>query len=306
MPREPGTRTPGGSLIRAMRHRLLPLLSAVLLALGAAVDAHAQTAPVEDTAILPVWNNASGKLEAYLVLEPSDVASARVRKRFGINSLDATFDLDAGDSLALLCDRKNGIAGAIGNLANNCMLATLSDEVEGENSRRASATAAFNRGGGRIGLTAGVGRDNLPGWLTPGAAANNRVDINDLTVFARKSLPGEGYVSIAGTVAKARLLSPAAAEASGLDLDRWTSKSLTVGGGFGNFGASIVGHVVDTPGQPKWEGLGLGVTWRTPWSGELSVGADNVISRGRNPFAPVGENGEEEGTVPYVRYEQDL
>lgn len=297
-----------GSQSRAMRRRL-PLLFALLCALGAAGAVHAQQPPPgDDTAILPVWNNASGKLEAVLVLEPSDVATARVRKRFGMSSLDATFDLDAGDSLALLCDRKNGIAGAIGNLANNCMLATLSNEVEGANSGRASATAALERGGTRLGLTGGTGRDNLPGWLTPAAPANNRVDMNDLTVFARKSLPGEGYVSIAGTVAKARLLSPAAAEASGLALDRWTSKTLTVGGGFGNFGASIVGHVVDTPGQPKWEGLGLGVTWRTPWSGQLSVGADNVVSRGRNPFAPVGADGEQqdEGTVPYVRYEQDL
>lgn len=288
-----------------MRRRL-PLLLALLCALGAATGAHAQTSAARDTAVLPVWNKASGELEAYLVLEPSDVASARVRKRFGMSSLDATFDLDAGDSLALLCDRKNGLAGAIGNLANNCMLATLNDQIDGEASKRASATAAFNRGTTRLGATAGAGRDNLPGWLTPGAPADNKVDINDLTVFARKSLPREGYVSIAGTVAKARLLSPAAAEASGLELDRWTSKSITVGGGFGNLGASIVGHVIDTPGQPKWEGLGLGVTWRTPWSGELSVGADNVITRGRNPFAPVGQNGEDEGTVPYVRYEQDL
>lgn len=291
-------------------HRRLPLLFAALLAMLGPATARAQMLPQlpsgSETAVLPVWNNASGKLEAYLVLEPSDIANARVSKRFGSGSLDAAFDLEAGDSLALLCDRKNGIAGAIGNLANNCLLATLNDEIEGDMSRRVSATAAFNRGGARLGLTAGTGRDSLPGWLTPTAPADNRVDLNDLTVFARKSLPGEGYVSIAGTVAKARLVSPAAAEASGIAQDRWSSKSLEVGGGFGNFGASIVGHVVDTPGQPKWEGLGLGMTWRTPWRGELSVGADNIISRGRNPFAPVGANGEEEGTVPYVRYEQDL
>lgn len=291
-----------------MRQRLssLPFAIAFAALLAAATGAHAQTKAGE-TAVLPVWNNASGKLEAYLVLEPSDVADARIRRRFGMSSLDATFDLDAGDSLALLCDRKNGIAGAIGNLANNCMLAMLSKEADGENSRRASATAAFNRGGNRVGVTAGTGRDNLPGWLTPGAAANNRVDLNDLTIFGRKSLPREGYVSIAGTVAKARLLEPAAAEASGLALDRWTSKSLTVGGGFGNFGASIVGHVIDTPGQPKWQGLGLGVSWRTPWSGQLSVGAENIITRGRNPFSPnTGDGKDDEGTTPYLRYEQDL
>jgi len=101
-----------------MRHRHLPLLLAALLcALGATAGAGAQVRQAQDTAVLPVWNNASGKLEAYLVLEPSDVADARIRKRFGMSSLDATFGLEAGDSLALLCDRKNGIASAIGNRA---------------------------------------------------------------------------------------------------------------------------------------------------------------------------------------------
>lgn len=298
---------PGEGLKRAMRSRLLPLsLSLFLLAMAGMTGAHAQSsAPGKgDTAVLPVWNNASGKLEAVLVLEPADQARAGARWRFGSNSLDAAFGLDAGDSLALLCDRKNGIAGAIGNLANNCLLASLGDEIGGE-SRRVSGTVAFNRGGGRLGVTAGSGRDNLPGWLTPGATSS-KVDINDLTVFAQKNISSQGYVSIAGTVAKARLLSPAAAQASGLVPDQWNSRTLAIGGGFGAFGANIVGHVIDTPGQPKWEGLGLGLTWRTPWSGQLTVGADNVITRGKNPFSPTSPAGDEEGTVPYVRYEQDL
>ena len=44
----------------------------------------------------------------------------------------------------------------------------------------------------------------------------------------------------------------------------------------------------------------------TAEGGQLTVGAENVVTRGRNPFSPRGENGEDEGTVPYVRYEQDL
>ncbi len=47
------------------------------------------------------------------------------------------------------------------------------------------------------------------------------------------------------------------------------------------------------------------VTWRTPWSGQLTIGAENVVTRGKNPFAPRNES-TDEGTVPYVRYEQDL
>ena len=40
-------------------------------------------------------------------------------------------------------------------------------------------------------------------------------------------------------------------------------------------------------------------------SGQLTVGAENVVTRGKNPFSPNSETSDE-GTVPYVRYEQDL
>jgi hypothetical protein len=285
-------------------YRPLSLPLAILLAFGAAGGARAQSAPAGDTTVLPVWNNASGKVEAVLVLEPTSSAEAGGRFRFGTSTLDATFGLDAGDSLALLCDRKSGISSAIGNLANNCLLASLDSDG---NSRRSAATAAFSRGGARFGVGVGDGRDTLPAWLTP-SSGSTKVDVNDLTVFARKSLPREGYVSIAGTVAKARLVPYLDAQASGLLPDRFTTRSMTLAGGVGAFSANIVGHVTDTPGQAKWEGLGIGLTWRTPWSGQLSVGADNVITRGKNPFS-LGNNDDgqaDDGAVPYIRYEQDL
>lgn len=284
-----------------MSARLLQLPLALLLALGSITGAAAQTRDkAAAQTVLPVWNNASGKLEALLVLEPTG-AQAGTRKRFGDTTLDATFGLEAGQSLGLLCDRNSGL-GALGNLSNNCMLASLGDGLDDNGSHRASANAAVSRNGAKIGLSVGNGHDTVPAWLTPGAAGS-RVDVNDLTVFAQKNLSRQGFVSIAGTVAKARLISPSEAPALA---DRWSSKSLSVGGGFGAFGASIIGHVVDTPGQPKWEGIGLGLTWRTPWSGQLTVGADNVITRGKSPFSTPADGVDQEGTVPYVRYQQDL
>jgi len=284
-----------------MRLAQLPLV--LMLAFGAATGAHAQSKPAAgENAVLPIWNNASGKLEAYLLLEPTRDAQTGARWHFGGNSLDAAFGLDAGDSLALLCDRQNGLSGAIGNLANNCMLAALDDNA---GSRRTSATAALGRNSSRVGLTAGNGRDTLPAWLTGGRGGSAQIDINDLTVFAQKNIGREGVVEIAGTVARARLVSPAEASSFGIS-DQWSSRTLSVGGGYGAFGASIIGHVIDTPGQQKWEGIGLGLTWRTPWSGQLTVGADNLVTRGKNPFSPTTDPKQDEGAVPYVRYEQDL
>lgn len=284
-----------------MKPRLLKSKLSSLLLLCVAATAGAQTRP-SDSAWLPVWNNASGKLEGYLVLEPTEAPQVGSKLRFGNTTLDATFGLQAGDSLALLCNRR-GNAGTLGSLPNNCLLAALGDGLAADRnaSRGASATAAFSRAGTRLGVSTSTGRDTLPAWLTPGT--RNRVDVNDLTVFAQKDVGNEGYVSIAGTLAKARLVPASQAPAFASE---WSTRSLSIGGGIGSFGASIVGHVVDTPGDsPSFSGLGLGLTWRTPWSGQLTVGADNVVTRGKNPFS-MGMSDDGEGTVPYVRYEQDL
>jgi len=269
---------------------------ALALALGASGVARAQG---QDQTLLPVYNNASGKVEAYLELQPTD-AGAGARWKFGSTTLDAAFGLDRGDSLALLCDRKNGVSSAIAQLASHCMLASLDADSDASDARRTTAIAALSRPGGRLGLALGKGRDSLPGWMSP----SGRIDQNDLTVFAQANVGRQGYVSIGGTTARARLI-PASQRP---DLaDRWKSKSVSVGGGFGAFGARLIGHVVSAPGQAgKWEGLGVGLTWRTPWRGQLSVGADNLVTRGKNPFAPANADGDTEGTVPYVRYEQDL
>lgn len=283
-----------------MKLRLLRLPFALLLALGVATGAHAQSKPQaskRDSTVLPVWNNTSGKVEAVLLLEPTGEAAAGARWRLGSNTLGAAFGLDAGDSLGLVCDRQNGVA-SIGSLISNCALAELSDDKDG-NSQRMSAGASLSRPGGKLGLSAGTGRDNLPAWLSSNAGA--RVEQNDLAVFGQKNIGREGFVRIGGAVARARLVPIADVPAMA---DRWSAKSVSVGGGYGAFSANIVGRVVDVPGKSEWEGLGLGLTWRTPWSGQLTVGAENVITRGKNPFSPTDSG--DEGTVPYVRYEQDL
>ncbi len=282
---------------------LLRLPLALVIALAAITGAHAQNKPRQDSTVLPIWNKGSGKVEALLYLEPTGEQAVGARWHFGRSSLDAAFGLSSGDSLGLLCNSSRGTS--ISGLASHCMLASLGDDEDNSLSRRVSGTAAFNRPGGRLGITAGSGRDTLPAWLAgPNKSPALRAEQNDLTVFGQKNIGREGFVSIGGTYAKARLVP--LSDASPALVDRWDSKSLTIGAGYGNFSGNIIGRVVDVPGQPgKWEGLGVGLTWRTPWSGQLTVGAENVITRGKNPFAPRNES-TDEGTVPYVRYEQDL
>ncbi len=290
--------------IKDLMRAFLRLPLALLIAFSAMTGAHAQSKPgnPNDHTVLPIWNKGSGKVEALLYLEPTGEQAVGARWHFGGNSLDAAFGLSSGDSLGLLCNSASG--SSISGLASHCMLASLGDE-DGAIGHHVAAATSFNRPGGRLSLSAGSGRENLPAWL---AGANKtpsmRMEQNDLTVFAQQNIGREGFVSIGGTYARARLVP--IADASPALVDQWDSKSLSIGGGYRSFSANIIGRVVDAPGQPgKWSGLGVGLTWRTPWSGQLTVGAENVITRGKNPFAP-NNISTEEGTIPYVRYEQDL
>src|SRR5688572_8390819 len=159
-----------------MKARLLQLSFALTLAFGAATGAHAQsTGARNDPTLLPVWNT-SGELEAVLQLEPSTTPAAGARWRFGGNTLDAAFGVEAGDTLGLVCDRRSGLATAIGNLANHCMLATLDDEGD---ARQGTLGASLSRGGNKVGLAFGSGRDTLPAWLSPNSKFS-KVDQNTL------------------------------------------------------------------------------------------------------------------------------
>jgi len=272
-----------------MTLRLTTVALSLLLAIGVTAGVHANDDA--DQAVLPVVDNLSGQIRAWLVLEPE--AERRPADAHWLpGALGAGFGRPDGDSLALLCNR-HGATDAVGHLANNCYVASLG----------AARGAGENAAQSRFGVSLGERRSVLPVWMTRNDRPHQgEVDINNLTIFAQKSIGDATYVSIAGTLAKATLIPYAAAPP---DLGRaWSSKSLTLGGGYGAFSANIIGQVVDTPGQPRWEGVGLGLTWRTPWSGQLTVGADNIITSGRNPFSR-GES-RDEGTVPYVRYEQDF
>ena len=234
--------------------RRLPLL--LTLAFGVVAGAHAQSRTGSDRVELPVWNKSSGAIEAVVVLEPTDLAKSRTLARFGVRHLDTTFNLNAGDSLGLLCDRKQGLSSALTNLADNCVLASIP-----ATQRRTGAAAIFQRNGTQVGIGGGSTRATMPAWLAPGSGGNGRVDVNDITIFSQKALPREGYISIAGTVAKARLQAPS--EIPGFS-NRWTARQLNLGGGVGNFGVNVIGEVVDTPGQHRWSSMGLGLSWRTP------------------------------------------
>jgi hypothetical protein len=107
---------------------------------------------------------------------------------------------------------------------------------------------------------------------------------------------GRSHLSSVGTVGSAF--------APGIDLDQL---SLSLGLDAGSLRGAIVGHVLssDDPALvgKHWTTLDLGVSWRTPWSGELSVGAQNLWAAPGNSPRDVDSA---QARTPYIQYRQDL
>ena len=86
---------------------------------------------------------------------------------------------------------------------------------------------------------------------------------------------------------------------------------------YGQFSGNISGHMQRAHGPllpgtsgALWGGLDLGVSWRTPWRGELTLGARNLVTKGEEPLLPDPQQATSidrtSTRTPYVRYKQDL
>lgn len=304
--------------------RRTALALALALALPAAAVSAQTSAPAPQLP-MPVWNSASGKLEAVLWIDSSTLTGLAGRPALGARwnhrdgGLSASLGASAEPRFGLLCG--NGEAGFKG-LAKDCFVAQLGRPAPlASSSLQAEARVSL----GRTDWTA-FGRQQrqaldsmFPGTssallmpeLAPVAGlAGLEVEQNDLGIAGELRIGEQGWIRLGGSVARARLL-PASSALPGLMAAHWNSQTLSVGGGVGALGGEVVGRVVHLPGEEEAFGsLGLGITWRTPWEGRLTIGAQNLLSTGENPLIPQPQRPDRlerrEGRVPYVRYQQDL
>ena len=63
-------------------------------------------------------------------------------------------------------------------------------------------------------------------------------------------------------------------------------------------------HFRNRPQDLPWTALDLGVSWRTPWRGEISVGAQNLWSAPLD--AAPRDVDPSQARTPYIQYRQDL
>jgi hypothetical protein len=89
--------------------------------------------------------------------------------------------------------------------------------------------------------------------------------------------------------------------------------ALSLGLNHGALSGVVIGRVI-TPAAAVNSGqhfsaIDLGVSWRTPWQGQLSIGTQNLWSSGTPPLslAPAGRDPDvTQARMPYVQYHQDL
>jgi hypothetical protein len=319
--------------------------TSVLIAF-AAMSAHAQTLPASadsrssavvtsrDTAVLPVWNNRSGKVEALLLLDParqnespgafgngaSSVFGVGSRYSSGQTTLQAGISTDNSSGLALLCNAQNGLT-TLGSLHDKCLLASLDASSQDPRSpffhpaQTVRAEARFARPKSLFEVSIGKADLQLGGvdWLSPTSGLLPGMSIlggqfsqQDVSARGQLKFGDDGWVSIGGTLAHARLV-PTDGSAGSLG-QRWNTTSLNVAAGKGKLSGEVIGRVVEVPGQPITSNtFGVGLSWQTPWKGKFTVGAEH--SNGRNPLlqpADAKDPSKTDGTVPYVRYHQDL
>ena len=326
---------------------MLPLRAiALALSALAATTAFAQApAPLvvennSDSAptALPIIRN--NQIEGFLLIESDASAGARssldrILGRTGSPAVGAGFalpldngrrvgaslSLESNPTLGLLCEGTS-VSRSFGALAQHCMVANLSPNPAAPLAlSRPGLRAEARLEGERSALSASLGlnRFDLDGPLAlPGAASNfgasdltlslNGPDVQqeDIGLLGELKIGQSDWVSIGGTLARARIVS--ANQLPGGLPPQWNSGTLSLSAGQGNFGGEIVGRVIEIPGSTlRYSNVGVGVTWRAPWRARLSVGAENLMSNGDNPFAPSRDDDQDESKrVPYIRYEQDL
>lgn len=336
-----------------LRHTLR-IAAAAMFALAApllhaqALDSAVTTPRLDpDTRVLPVWSNASGRIEALLLLDPPEsLASSSAVERVlrnvapdtGIGTrirLDnggqvrAALEVEGDAGLALLCDGRTGIAAALGSLGEHCLLATLGQGDPllsglGQGARvglgwqspeesvdlsfglswlrytpdQALGLAEFDRGSMAQALLQGqFPDDNVAAWARQLESRNLRIDsLINLGSQTRMLIGGDiGRTEISGR--------------DGLPL-QWDQASLRFGVGVGNFSGQLTGRLIELPRSgAQWSTLDIGLSWRTPWHGEFSLGARNVLGNAdtsRWPLAELPAIEDVDARVPYVRYQQDL
>ncbi|MGF6710189.1 hypothetical protein QFZ41_001153 [Luteibacter sp. W1I16] len=178
--------------------------------------------------------------------------------------------------------------------------------------------ATFRGTGYSVGVGVGSSRPTGTGAalprVVPGLATASGLPISalssstELNAHGRVDLGARSGIDLGASIGRIRLL-----PGNLLGIGAVDQKALSFGVDRGPLSGSITGRTMQPEANAvnginpdrRWSAIDLGVTWRLPWRGELSVGAQNVWSSGNAPSSPAGPEPDQSRT-PYVQYHQDL
>ncbi len=324
---------------------ILAAICAWATAAGAADSLAGPSGHEGDAKVLPVLNAQSGRVEALLLLEPDGSGMAPLDRMFPGSSvlpglgvrigtpdggrLHASLQPDHNAGLALLCNQGVQVAATLGPLSQQCLLARIGapdDPLAGAVPRPGLALdAGWRSPGGAMDMSFGLSWLDGPlrgaaGSLLP-APGELAQPLSPLPPLAPLTL-GDLRMKSAYWTGRFDLGSQSAIHA-GASLGsqemnllfggplRWDTTTVTFGVDFRGLSGRLTGRLIELPqGQGSFRGLDLGFSWRTPWQGELSFGARNLLDQtpdtSKWPLSELPALEAPGGRTPYVRYKQDL
>ncbi|MDR3389530.1 MAG: hypothetical protein P4L92_20995 [Rudaea sp.] len=156
-------------------------------------------------------------------------------------------------------------------------------------------------------LFANLGNEALPTLVIPGIEFTN-VQNSSLGAQGRWRLNDAQSLDLGAAISRIQFETPGAPLLPSLN-----QAALSLGLHRGDFSGVVVGRILGAAdsinGNQRWSSLDLGISWRSPWRGVFSVGAQNIWSSGNLPALtdPSAHEADiNQARVPYVQYHQDL
>ena len=265
-----------------------------------------QMTEVEPGVMVPLWRGAGGRLLTLRADRRTGAAALRQNAPLSLHVVDAATVMTTGLEYGL-GPRLQAHAEVSEHSWANQRSNVLGSEIG----------ATYDAGRYSLGLS--VGTQSIPNngaalpRVLPGAAPgvdglysfDNSAQVN---ARGRLALGSKSGIDLGASVGRIHLLPGNLLGISTLD-----QKALSFGVDHGAISGILTGRTMapqaGLPGnfdaERRWNSIDLGVTWRLPWSGSLSVGAQNLWSSGTPVNTPVGPEPDQSRT-PYVQYHQDL
>ena len=265
-----------------------------------------QLREVEPGVMVPLWRGSDGRLLALKANRSTPAQALRDNALLAFHAVDAASVITTGLQYGLLPNLQAHAEVSEHSWINQ-PTRLLGSEL--------GATYAF----GRYSLGLSVGANSTPNnnatlpRVLPGAEPG--VDglagfdsSSQLNARGRLALGSQSGIDLGASVGRIHLL-----PGNLLGVNTLDQKQLSFGVDHGSLSGILVGRSMQPqagiPGgfnpDKRWNSIDLGVTWRLPWRGSLSVGAQNLWSSGTPANTPVGPEPDQSRT-PYVQYHQDL